>query len=319
MRRLLALTAALCIAAVLLPAAGDAARVHYKTGISDQNPATFASPLYTSLHMSVARYITPWDVMFEKPRSYDRVQLDQWIAGARHDGQDILIAFEHSHLRGHERKVPKRRTYAKALKLFHRAYPNVRSISAWNEANRCQRVSKTSGAVLGQPICHNPKAAAGFYETARSVFKRDRVVALDILDQNSVRSSVRYVQRFLHYVRHFPRIWGIHDYSDTNRFSTKRTRALLRATRRGEVWLTETGGIVRFGHSFPFNPKRAARAIGCAFWIANHERRIKRVYLYQFNAGGRSFDFDAGLIALNGKKRPGWTVARKRAARRCRR
>src|ERR1700750_434853 len=130
MRRLLALTAVLCTGAVLLPASGDAARVHYKTGISDQNPATFSSPLYTSLHMSVARYITPWDVMFEKPASYDRVQLAQWITGARHDRQDVLIAFEHSHLRGHERKVPSRATYARALRLFHKAYPSVRSISA---------------------------------------------------------------------------------------------------------------------------------------------------------------------------------------------
>src|SRR5205085_639972 len=150
------------------------------------------------------RYITPWDVMFEKPNSFDRVQLDQWIAGARHDGQDILIAFEHSHIRGHERKVPNTRSYAKAIKLFLKAYPFIRSVSPWNEANRCQRRTRT-GAVVGQPICHNPHQAARYYLTMRSICRRCRIVGLDVLDQANVSSAVRYVRTFRHFARrHLP-------------------------------------------------------------------------------------------------------------------
>ena len=88
-----------------------------------------------------------------------------------------LLSLEHSHTRGHERHIPTTKEYVKDLKLLMRAYPYVRSISPWNEANRCQRKvgSGSNAFYVGQPICHNPRAAAGFYETARAIFKRDRI------------------------------------------------------------------------------------------------------------------------------------------------
>lgn len=317
-RRVLPVLAAL-VAALALPASGHAARLHFITGVSDQQAGSFSSPLYTALGFSTARYITPWDVMQLSPGSYDRQALGAWITAAHAAGQDILISFEHSHTRGRERKVPNARSYTKAISLFHKAYPFVRSLSPWNEANRCQRVSKTSGAVLGQPICHNPKAAAMFYEQTRKVCPSCRIVALDVLDQNNVASTVSYIRAFRRYVRHRPKIWGFHNYSDTNRFSTSRTRAMLRATGSGDVWLTETGGIVRFGTSFPTSQKRAARALGCMFTIAKSTRRIKRLYIYQFNGAGPQYDFDAGLINPDGTKRLGWTVVKQRKAGPCHR
>ena len=47
-----------------------------------------------------------------------------------------------------------------------------------------------------------------------------------------------------------PKIWGLHDYSDVNRFESWRTAEIDRAL-GGQVWLTETGGIVQFGSGFP--------------------------------------------------------------------
>ena len=49
------------------------------------------------------------------------------------------------------------------------------------------------------------------------------------------------------------------------------------------MWLTETGGIVKLGRAFPRNEARAARALGCMFDIARDNRRVKRLYVYQFN------------------------------------
>ena len=298
----------------------------FKTGVSDQVPQSFASPLYTSLGFSTARYITPYDVMVLPPNSPDRVALDQWITAARKDGQDILVSFEHSHTRGHERHIPTTKEYVKDLKLFMRAYPYVRSISPWNEANRCQRKvgSGSNAFYVGQPICHKPATAAAYYNATVSTCKQLKrvcnIVALDVLDQNNVGPSVSYVRSFIRKARPFPKIWGFHNYSDTNRFSTKRTKALLKATRRGQVWLTETGGIVRFGKSFPggsVGEKRAARALGCMFTIAHSNSRIKRLYIYNFWPAQPDGDFDAGLINLNGTKRPGWTVVKKRKAGPC--
>jgi len=176
---------------------------------------------------------------------------------------------------------------------------------------------------VGQPICHNPKRAADYYKATRTacraLHRRCTIVALDILDQNKVGPSVGYVRQFLRYARPFPAVWGIHNYSDTNRFSTQRTRALLKATRRGQVWLTETGGIVKFGSSFPYNPARAARALGCMFTIAKSNARIKRLYIYNFSPAQPESSFDAGLINPDGSKRPGWNIVKRRKSGPCHR
>jgi hypothetical protein len=127
-----------------------------------------------------------------------------------------------------------------------------------------------------------------------------------------------YIRKFRAAVRkqHLaaPKLWGLHPYSDINRFSTSRTRKMLSATGSGEVWLTEASGIVRFGSGFPFNEKRAAAANKCMFTIAKLSRRIKRLYVFGWGAGGT---FDSGLIGANGKPRPGYTVVKKRQAARC--
>jgi hypothetical protein len=307
--RLLAVLGA-SLALLAVPAAATAVTV----GISDQQAGTFANPLYAGLKMKVARYIAPYDVMA------DRGQLDRleaWLTGARGAHQKVLVAFEHSYVRGRQRKAPSVAAYTKALKAFHRAFPAVKEVQPWNEANRCQR-TLPDGNVLGQPICHDPKRAAEYYMAARRIFG-PRVTGLDILDQNNVRPSVAYVKRFLAYATPRPRYWGFHDYSDTNRFSGARTRALLAATGTGEVWLTETGGIVRFGTAFPTDQARAARALGCMFTLAQADPRITRLYVYQFNSPADDSSFDAGLINPDGTKRPGWTVVAQRRRAPCHR
>lgn len=299
---------ALLAAAAALPA-GSAA---FKVGISDQEAATFTNPLFAPLKLTLARYITAYDVM-DHPRT--RAALKQWLAAARAAHQEILISFEHSYQGSKAKKAPTVAAYTKAIKKFHKAFPSVRDISAWNEVNR--KIFKTGTSYQGQPIWNNPRRAAQYYMAARRVFKGDRIVALDVLDQANVQSTVRYVKQFKRYAKPAPRIWGIHPYSDDNRFSTKRTKALLKATARGEVWLTEAGGIVKLGSAFPFNTKRAAKALGCTFTGAKLSRRITRVYLYQFNGAARGARFDAGLINANNTKRPGYDVVRKRKASRC--
>jgi len=310
MRRVLPLLLVLLAACVLAPAA----QARVTVGISDQQASTFTDPLYAPLNLTIARYITSYDVMSDP---YYRGKLDEWLTAARGANQDVLIAFEHSYKRGRQRHVPSVAEYTRAVSAFHQAYPDVNEIQPWNEANRCQR-ELSDGNVVGQPICHNPKRAAQYYMAARGVFRGAKITGLDVLDQNDVRPSVAYVKGFLRYAHPRPRYWGFHNYSDTNRFSTKRTKALLAATRSGEVWLTETGGIVQFGRSFPYNTHRAARAIGCMFTLAKQNRRIKRLYIYQFNGAPKGFSFDAGIVNVNDTPRLSWTAVKNRTARACR-
>ena len=309
MRRIL-LSLALITAAVALPVAGTQA---YSTGVSDQLASTFTNPLYAPLKLKVARYILPYDVM-KSPADLNAAR--QWIAAAQGARQRILVAFEHSHIHGRERHLPSVGEYTKDLKAFRKAFPQVKEWSPWNEVNRCQRVAL--GTVVGQPTCHRPDLAAKYYMAARKACPKCKIVALDVLDQNNVKPTVAYIKKFLRYARPFPKIWGLHNYSDTNRFSSKRTRAVLKATRKGQVWLTETGGIVKFGSNFPYDLNRAARALGCMFTLAKQNSRIKRLYIYQFNGAPKGFSFDAGIINTDDTPRPSWTIVQQRKSRACR-
>ena len=312
-----------CLAVLGCLATPVSAQAAFSVGVSDQQADTFNHPMFKPLNFRSARYITPWDVMNLPADNANRVALNTWITNARLLRQDVLVAFEHSHTRGQERKIPSASQYRRAILKFLRAYRTVRSVSPWNEANRCQRTigSGANRIVVGQPICRRPKTAATYYNTmvraCRTVKRKCRIVALDILDENNVTRSLRYIRTFRRAARPRPKIWGIHNYSDTNRFSQKRTKAMIRETRSGDVWLTETGGIVKLGRSFAFDVNRAARALGCTFRIARDNKRIKRVYIYNFGAAAPNAEFDAGLINLDGSERPGYAVVKSRRPRAC--
>jgi hypothetical protein len=316
MRRLLLPIAAL-IAVLAVPAGAGA----YTLGVSDQQATTFTNPDFAPLKFKAARYITPYDVM-DSPA--DKAQLDAWVSAARAAHQRILISFEHSH-RSNSRalKAPSVAAYTKELKKFKKAYPTVRDISPWNEVNRCHALR--DGSVQGQPskICSlntGPKLTAQYYGAARKVFKGSKytIVGLDILDEQNVNKTIKYLKSFLRHASPDPKVIGFHNYSDTNRFSTTRTKRVLQ-TFRGKVWLTETGGIVKLGSSFPFDTNRAAKALGCMFTLAKSNKRITALFVYQYNppADPSTAFFDAGLINPDNSLRPGYTVVKQRKSRAC--
>jgi hypothetical protein len=108
-----------------------------------------------------------------------------------------------------------------------------------------------------------------------------------------------------------PTIWGLHDYSDVNRFESWRTREVSRAL-GGQVWLTETGGIVKFGGFANVNGSglsRAARVVAYTLNVAaSQSARIRRVYLYNWTGGTYSSRFDAGLTDSHYHPRAGFVA-----------
>src|SRR3954463_9548608 len=251
MRRLL-VPVVLLLAMLAVPATGHA----YTLGVSDQQASTFTNPLFAPLKIKASRYITPYDVM-DSPA--DRDALTAWIDAARLAHQRILVHFERSHRSGRERRLPSVTEYKREIAKFHAAFPDVKEIGVWNEVNRCQ----SRGRVAGQPTCGKEQRLASYFRAARQVFRSSgtRIVALDVLDQQNVSRTVTTIRRFRHFAGSRATILGFHNYSDTNRFSTTRPRRVLAAW-RGKVWLTETGGLVKLGRSFPRSTSRAARALG---------------------------------------------------------
>lgn len=304
----------LFLATAFLLAAPSPAGARLTVGISDQLPSTFESPFYTQANLTVARYIVPYDVTSDPSQTQ---KLEAWLAGAIKTRQKILISFEHSRKsKAQAGKLPSPEQYRRAITAFKAKYgKSVEDISPWNEVNR--RFDPERGE--GQPTWNRPDIVARYYGVATRVFPKSRIVALDVLDQANVQSAVRYIKKFRQTVKKrklpAPRIWGLHPYSDVNRFSTTRTRAMLKAVGKGEVWLTEASGLVQFGPDFPYNEQRAAAANKCMFTIAKLSKSITRLYVYGWS--GKP-SFDSGLVGDDGQPRPGYTVVQKRQSGPCR-
>jgi hypothetical protein len=142
-------------------------------------------------------------------------------------------------------------------------------------------------------------------------------VGLDVLDQGGVERYIGQYMRALgsSYARRHLRVVGIHNYSDVNRKRTRGMRSIIRTvnryTRRPNFWLTETGGVVQFGRSFPCDESRAASRLEYLFdTVARHRRQLQRVYLYNWTGGDCTVRFDAGLTKNDGTPRPGYDVVK---------
>ncbi|WP_354698181.1 hypothetical protein DSM112329_03846 [Paraconexibacter sp. AEG42_29] len=317
MRRL----ALLCTLAVGGLAAAPPAQSAVTVGISDQLAKTFVNPLYAPLKMKTARYIAPWDVMDDAAQLK---RFDDWMIGARLTKARILVSFEHSRTAGRETVMPSIAEYTAALKKVKAVYGSqIKDISPWNEVNVCQKNGRTEGQPV--EICKNPKLASDITKAGARVFKGKSIVVLDFLDGNSPRAAIKYVKAFKKaYKPKSNAIWGLHNYSDTNRYDdkTQRTKEILKEIgTKAQVWLTETGGQVTFKkRSVAAGAPFAAKALGCMFHIANKYKQIKRIYVYSFNGTPENVGllFDSGLVDAAGTtKRPGYAVVQKRKARKC--
>ena len=89
---------------------------------------------------------------------------------------------------------------------------------------------------------------------------------------------------------------------------------------RGQIWLTETGGIVSFGREWPYSTSRAANRTRYMFSLADrHTRklrgmrsRVTRLYVYQWDGREKGTAFDSGLTDHEGKARKAYYVMRSR-------
>jgi hypothetical protein len=288
--RLILPLAALVAALVAVPAAQAKPRV----GISEQNPAMFDQSNWSKLKLKRVRYILPWDYA---KHGFNQVEVTNFMNAARTKRQDVLVTFSATrgcfvNNRYSKRKVcraPSTRAYKAAVRGFRRQFPWAKTFTPWNEVNH-----------VSQPTYRKPKLAAKYYKAMKSVCKKCTVMAADVLDSSDVGS---YLRRFQRATKGKGRIWGLHNYKDVNRRQTRGVRSVLAAV-RGQVWLTETGGIVRFGKDFKYSKKRAASRTKYMFKLVRRYSRVKRIYVYRWFGEPRSARFDAGLVNADGSSRP---------------
>jgi Glycosyl hydrolase catalytic core len=292
----------LALLLTLLVAAPASAK--YRVGIGEQNPSMFDSPVWQGLKLKQVRYIVPWDYALHPGQV---AEVDYFMGRARQARQDVLVTFNAprgcfdggTYSKAQACRAPKARNFRAAFRAFDAKYPWVKTYSAWNEVNH-----------KSQPTYRSPALAVRYYDVVRKECRKSRckAMALDLLDE---RNMSRYLKGFMKRVKGKPRIWGLHNYGDVNRRRTSFTKRILR-TVPGEVWLTETGGIVKFDPNFPRSEERAAARTKDMFRMAakyDSRRRgmrskITRLYVYKWFGEDPSARFDAGLVNPDGSPRP---------------
>ncbi len=264
-------------------------------GIGEQGTGMFADPNFRALGIRHARLVVAYDAVAVR---FERQLVDTWLAEARKAGVEPFITFGHSRVKPD--RLPSVAEFRDAFAAFRDRWPDVRVYAAWNEINH-----------NSQPTDDDPRRAAEYYNVVRAGCEDCTVLAGDVLDEPGME---RYLATYRRHLDGSPRIWGLHNYADTNRFRRTGLRSLLRAV-QGDVWLTETGGIVRFGRNFPHSTRRAARALRYAFRLARASRRVKRMYVYNWTGAARDARFDAGLVGPDGMPRPAYEVLRRELMR----
>src|SRR5690242_9665853 len=296
-----ALVLAALLAAALLSAPAHAAKPKPKVndpaiGVGEQSPALFGDPYFEALRVRHVRYVVGWDAL---RTAWSRAQVDQWMAAAHAAKVDVLLAFNVSRDATRHDVVPTVAQYRRVFLGFRKRYPFVHEFISWNEGNH-----------HSQPTAKRPWLAARYFAAAQRACPRCKIVAADLLDDDTVP---RWVRAFRRHAKVKPRIWGIHNYIDANRFRTSGTRTMLRVTRgQGQLWFTETGGLVwrRGGLPLHESAPHAAKATRWVFKLANLSRRVRRVYFYHWTFPAVLDRWDSAIMDRHGRPRPAYRVLR---------
>jgi hypothetical protein len=273
-----------------------------QVGISEQGTVMFADPRFRELGVTTARLVVPWDAIWT-----ERDRVGEWLRGASIVGVEPFVAFDHAR---EDRcpsapcALPSVAAYESAVRAFVAAFPQVHAITPWNEPNHA-----------AEPTAGRPDRAADYYNAARRACATCTLVAGDVIDGQGM---LGWLATYRDGLDEAPAVWGLHDYYDTTYFRTSGLQDFMRVV-DGEIWLTETGGIVglrtRDGQvSQPRDELRARASVSFGFEEARaFSGRVARMYLYQWQANAHD-RFDAGLVRADGSARPALDVVRAQLA-----
>ena len=304
MKRLIVVLAA---ALMLVGWVGTPSASALVVGIADQKPDMFKDPRFERLGVRHARLTVAWDALNS---DWQRAELDAWMSAARAAGIRPLLSFGPSRTNRAHIPTPERLKYE--FRRFRQLYPWASTWATWNEANHC-----------GMKLCHREKLVASYYRKMLQECPECTILATELLDMPNM---LTWVKRFRKYAKREPRYWGLHNYVEANRFHATSLKKLLRRV-KGQVWLTEVGGIVKRRTKKRYTVKRipesqwhALRVTRFIFKeVATLSPRITRIYLYHWNSSSTLDTWDSALIAPNGRRRPAFAELQKELRRQERR
>jgi hypothetical protein len=278
----------LCLT-LALPGAASAGLT---VGVNDNGYSFFSDPLFTKLHVRVARMGVPWDVAIKQDKrqlNYDRA----WLTWAKMDHVTPLISFG---LDGGSTYIPSTAKYRAAVQKFLRTFPSVRNYTAWNEPDWIYRT-----------LSRNPAQAAAYFNTLTVLCRSCTIAAGDLY--LPVPHLGPWLQKYARALHYRPKAWALHPYDDVRGHKTAQIQTFMKYT-RGPVWLDEISGVESRGHwHFPDRQSVAAAGRDERFLFALPKRfhRITAIYHYQWRAVPH-VGWDSGLLGTDGKPRPAYST-----------
>jgi hypothetical protein len=294
------------------------AKVNVAVGVGDQSPKMFSDANWKSLGLKKTRYFIEWNAISQPT---EIAKADAFVTAARAAGVKVLMHISVDNINSSPRTpLPSVAQYKASVGALIKRYKpqGVTDWGAWNEANH-----------KSQPTAKNPKRAAQFYTTMKSLCSGCKIVALDVLDQAGVEKYIASWFKAAGANAARARIVGIHNYSEVNRKLTDKrsaasfrqypgTRRIISAVRKGnksaKFWYTETGGVTKLGSAFPCDDARAASRTQYMFTLAKKfDTYIDRLYTYNWTPTPvcSSARFDSGLVNPDGTPRPAFAVFKK--------
>lgn len=304
--RIAVIAALLTAVAAAAPQAGMAAKRRPRqapaklvapiVGIAEQRPDLFMDPLFSQAGLRHSRLLVGWNGIYDDNQ---RAQMDAYLNMAHALDIDVLVTFGNSRANGRDRPTPD--GFVQAFRAVRQRYPWVTEFGTWNEPN-------IQGA--------KPEITARYWRALRHECPSCTILAADMVD---TASMMGWIKRFRRAAKKEPKVWGLHNYIDANQFRATGTRGILQVT-KGEVWLTETGGVVERNNgssiAFATGVDHAADAVRFIFdRLVPLSPRIRRVYLYNWRANPGPSTWDSALTNADGTPRPAYVALREALAR----
>ena len=263
-------------------------------GLSDNRPETLTDPRFKATGIKRVRKTVPFDEVKEGGERLPR--LDEWFENARKTGVEPLVSFYRSEK--DKTLLPTVEEFRAHFRRFRERYPWVKLFSTWNEANFAD----------AQPTGRDPARTARFYRVAREECEHECTVLTADFRADGGPESERWLEEFKRGIGPGPHIWGLVSYPDVNRRTDARTRAFLDET-EGDVWVVEVGAIHFFGRGVrPSIPRQTKVMRYLVDEYPGVSKRLKRIYVYHWQASPTDRLFDSGLISADGVPRPAYEV-----------
>jgi hypothetical protein len=192
------------------------------------------------------------------------------------------------------KQLPSVASYVANVKRFMKRYPWVKRFSTWNEIN----------FPAAQPTGRNPKRAAQFYMAHRKLCRGGRCTVLTgDFRANGSKFSDEWLKTFKQNIKGGGYTWGIVPHPEINEFKTTYTRKFLKEV-RGNIWAVEAGAVNFFRPTLKPSLSRQTKAM--KYMMKTYVKvspRLKRLYMYHWQAAPDQHKWDSALLNVNGTPR----------------